>query len=101
MPIRWGFLHRVNFVVPWRPTRGRRATMRKVNTICLVSCVGGKRPTPSPARDLYQSDWFPKARCYVEAIGCAWFILSAKHGLIHPDDVISPYEQTLTTMGMA
>jgi len=74
--------------------------MERVETICLVSCVGGKRAIPSPARDLYQSTWFTKARKYVDAIGCHWFILSAGHGLIHPDDVIPPYEQTLNRMGV-
>lgn len=74
--------------------------MEKVETVCLVSCVGGKRAIPSPARDLYQSAWFTKARRYVEAIGCPWFILSARHGLIHPEHVIPPYEQTLNRMGV-
>jgi len=27
-----------------------------------------------------------------------WFILSAKHGLLSPDDVIEPYEKTLNRM---
>jgi hypothetical protein len=75
--------------------------MEKVKTVCLVSCVSAKRTAPAPAKDLYQSDWFIKARRYVEAIGCPWFILSAKHGLISPDEVIPPYEQTLNTMGVS
>jgi hypothetical protein len=40
-------------------------------TVYLVSYVGKKRSTPSRARDLYTSDWFVKARHYVE--GTAWF----------------------------
>lgn len=28
----------------------------------------------------------------------SWYILSALHGLVAPDDVIEPYEQTLATM---
>lgn len=28
-----------------------------------------------------------------------WFVLSAKHGLLCPDDVIEPYETTLNEMG--
>jgi hypothetical protein len=73
----------------------------RVETICLVSCVGAKRTTAAPAKALYQSDWFIKARAYAEAISQRWFILSAKHGLVHPDDVIAPYEQTLNTMDIA
>ena len=35
-------------------------------TVYLVSCVGQKRSNPSPAKDLYTSTWFRKARMYVE-----------------------------------
>ncbi len=34
----------------------------------------------------------------MEAIGVPWFILSAEHGLLHPDDVIPPYNKTLNWM---
>jgi hypothetical protein len=30
-----------------------------------------------------------------------WFILSAKHGLLHPDQVIEPYDLTLKAMSRA
>lgn len=71
------------------------------STVYLVSCVSKKRASPSLAKDLYLSDWFLKARRYVEATGCPWFILSAKYGLVHPDQQLAPYEQTLNTMGIA
>ena len=67
-------------------------------TVHLVSCVGLKRSEPSAAKDLYVSDWFKKARMYVEAAGGRWFILSAEHGLVEPDTKIAPYEKTLNTM---
>ncbi len=35
-------------------------------TVYLVSCVKEKRATRSPAKDLYTSPWFRKAREYVE-----------------------------------
>ncbi len=57
-----------------------------------------KRSSTAPAKDLYLSDWFIKARNFVEARGCPWFILSAEHGLIAPDDILDPYEKTLNTM---
>jgi hypothetical protein len=46
---------------------------------------------------LYVSDWFHKARRFAEVSGCPWYVLSAKHGLVAPDQVIAPYEQTLNT----
>ena len=67
----------------------------------LLSCVGQKRSVPTPARDLYTSSWFCKARSFAERTGQPWFVLSAKHGLVHPDAVISPYDLTLNVMPVA
>ncbi len=69
-----------------------------MNTIVLVSCVSKKRTVPSPAQDLYLSDWFLKASAYAKKVGDQWFILSAKYGLLAPDKVIEPYNVTLKTM---
>lgn len=67
--------------------------------IYLVACVAGKRDHSALARDLYTSPWFTKARAYIERQGAEWFILSAEHGLISPDQVIAPYDRTLSKMG--
>jgi hypothetical protein len=68
-------------------------------TSILVSCVGEKLGFPAPARRLYRSDWFVKAAIYAETHrakhGSEWWILSAKHGLVDPDEVIEPYNETL------
>ena len=69
--------------------------------VYLVSCVSKKREQACPARDLYISDWFVKARRYAENSGCRWFILSAKYGLVLPDQMIAPYERTLNTTPIA
>jgi len=69
-------------------------------TIVLISCVGEKALEPMPAQDLYQSDWFKKARKYAEQNGDRWFILSALHGLLDPDHLIYPYEKTLNKMSV-
>ena len=69
-------------------------------TIYLVSCVSRKRATPHRAKDLYISDWFLKARAYVEDTHSPWFILSAEYGLVPPDKVLAPYERTLNKMGV-
>lgn len=78
-------------------TKGEHA-LRSAN-LCLVSCVSKKLPYPAPAKDLYVSDWFKKARAFVEAQGSPWFILSAEYGLLHTDAVTAPYEKTLNKMG--
>ena len=69
--------------------------------IQIVSCVGQKQPVPAPAKDLYISPWFRKARAYANSTGWPWFVLSAKHGLVHPDEVIAPYDLTLNRMPVA
>jgi hypothetical protein len=73
----------------------------KDRTIYLVSCVSQKRAASASAKDLYVSEWFNRARAYLEATGCPWFILSAKYGLVAPNEIIAPYEQTLNHMGIA
>ena len=67
-------------------------------TIVLVACAKGKRAEPAVAHDLYTSDWFCKARAYAESASDRWYILSAKHGLVEPDQVIAPYERTMRDM---
>lgn len=69
--------------------------------IALVSCVNKKAAEPQPAADLYQSAWFKKASAYAKQISDRWFILSAKHGLILPGEVIKPYDETLNNMKAA
>ncbi|ACB69111.1 conserved hypothetical protein (plasmid) [Burkholderia ambifaria MC40-6] len=67
----------------------------------LISCVAKKRDRAVPAKDLYVSEWFCKAREYVESRSGIWYILSAKLGLVAPDQVVEPYDQTLNRMPIA
>jgi len=67
-------------------------------TIFLVACVKTKQPRPMAASGLYTSEWFRRARTFVETTGCPWYILSAEYGLLYPDDVVAPYERTLKQM---
>lgn len=67
-------------------------------TIALVSCGKSKLPHAAPACNLYTGQLFRAARAYIEAQGWQWWILSAKHGLLHPGAIITPYDVTLTVM---
>lgn len=69
-----------------------------LRTVYLISCVSRKRATSSRARELYTSNWFLKARDYIESTRSPWFILSAEHGLVSPDLILAPYERTLNAM---
>ena len=68
--------------------------------LVLVSCVKSKLPHAAPARELYDSVWFNKARSIVEASGARWMILSAYHGLVEPRALIDTYEFTLNGLGI-
>lgn len=84
------------------PQHPSATLLRDMDTeLYLVSCVKTKGPGPAPAKDLYTSAWFRKARAYVEKKARPWRILSAQYGLVHPERVIRPYEQTLKTMPVA
>src|SRR3954449_3905457 len=61
----------------------------------LVGCVKSKRTTPALARHLYTSALFDGRRRWVEQTCDRWFVLSALHGLVGPDEVLAPYDTTL------
>ena len=71
-----------------------------MSCVFLVSCVSRKKNVPLAAKELYDSAWFQKARMYVESTGSPWFILSAKYGVVDPEAVIEPYDETLNTMSV-
>jgi hypothetical protein len=66
--------------------------------IVLVSCVNEKKTSACPAKFLYVSPWFKKAALYADQVGDEWYILSAKYRLVHPDQILEPYNKTLKTM---
>lgn len=66
--------------------------------IGLVGCVKEKRRTAAAARELYTSPLFAGRRRAVERSCDQWFVLSALHGLIDPEQRVEPYDVTLNTM---
>jgi hypothetical protein len=63
--------------------------------ILLVTCVKTKASSPRAAKDLYTSTLFKLERAHAERAGVPWFILSAEHGLVAPDEWLDPYERYL------
>jgi hypothetical protein len=61
----------------------------------LVGCVKSKRAVPSGAADLYTSPLFRRRRAYADSRGLPWFVISAEHGLLHPADLVAPYDRAL------
>lgn len=63
--------------------------------IALVGCGSQKFSSPRQARRLYTSTYFKKKRRYAELGAEQWYILSAKHGLVGPQEVVSPYDVSI------
>jgi hypothetical protein len=65
-----------------------------IERIIIAQCTASKRDERARAGDIYdESDYFRKQREYARDRGDLWFIQSAKHGLLHPDQKIEPYNQ--------
>ena len=67
-------------------------------TIGLVACAATKATSAQPARLLYRSPLFRAASSYAAAVYDYWFVLSARHYLVHPDEELEPYDATLNRM---
>lgn len=61
----------------------------------LVSCCKTKLPQAAEARDLYQGTLFKLSVSWLLGRVDDWAILSAKHGVLLPWEMVEPYEQTL------
>jgi hypothetical protein len=66
--------------------------------VLLLGSVKLKASSPQMARDLYVSDLFGKRRGYADQRGLPWFVLSAKHGLLRPDELVAPYDVELKAL---
>lgn len=66
----------------------------------LIACGAAKGTASSVAADLYRGGLFRACRAYVEAVCDEWAILSARYGLVRPDDVIEPYNVGLRDLSM-
>jgi len=63
--------------------------------IGLVACSATKAPEARPASQLYRGQLHRLALDYARFTCDEVFILSARHGLVHLDDVLEPYDSHL------
>ena len=71
----------------------------RLKTLGLISCIKSKQSYPCKASEMYQaSDLFRKAYSYATKNYDFVAILSAKYGLLFPDDKIDSYDLTLNDM---
>lgn len=66
--------------------------------IILVASMGRQAGQVSPAKDFFLSPWFRRARAYAESSGQVWFILTATHGLLDPEEEVSPFSASFYAM---
>lgn len=66
--------------------------------LILVPCSSQKAEERCQSQDLYTSQYFKSCRAYAEAYAYKWFILSAKYGIIAPDQQIDPYDLKLSSL---
>jgi hypothetical protein len=71
---------------------GLTAAASAASDIVLVGCSGSKADGPARAAELFTGAAFRKARDLAIATGKPWYVISAKFGLLHPDEVIAPYD---------
>ena len=69
--------------------------------VAVVGCGAKKAETPTCASRMYTSGFFSLKREYAEAVCDDWYILSAEHGILEPDDVIEPYDTKITDLTKA
>src|SRR5258708_10435270 len=84
------------------PTGSTRPSAERANAdLILVGCVKTKRQVPSAAADLFASPLFAGRRRYAVTSGRPWYILSAKFGLLAPEDVIGAYDVYLADQDLS
>ncbi|MGY2001713.1 DUF6884 domain-containing protein [Blastococcus sp. SYSU DS1024] len=71
---------------------GGSATADPVAEVVLVGCSGSKATGSAPAAELFTGAAFRKARDLAVRCGRPWYVLSAKFGLLHPEEVVAPYD---------
>ncbi|MEM2111076.1 MAG: tRNA-guanine transglycosylase DpdA, partial [Candidatus Bathyarchaeia archaeon] len=68
-----------------------------VITECTKKKIGYTNSTKRVAKEMYQGRLFKLVKAYCQAMEFDYVIISAKHGLIFPNDVIEGYEKFLKT----
>jgi len=79
----------------------KRETGKIPNRLVIISCGKSKNKGPKClAKEAYNGQSFLLKRKYAELSGHPWLILSAKYGLLRPDEEINPnYDMTVSTKG--
>ena len=70
-------------------------SLTRTGRIVLIGSSGATAAAPDAAGRLFGSVGFARAREHAVHSRLPWFVLSAKHGLLEPEDVVAPYDLEL------
>lgn len=70
----------------------------EIPDVILLGSVGERVNVPAPAKEVFRDVSFQLSRLDSELSGSEWFVLSAEHGLVAPNEWISPDSRTLADM---
>ncbi|MCF2140543.1 MAG: hypothetical protein K9W44_10865 [Candidatus Lokiarchaeota archaeon] len=76
---------------------GIETPIKNDEILVILSCTKKKLNHPAPASELYQGDVFKKAHIWVTQHKFNELIVSAKYGLVEPDEILEPYDKQLKT----
>jgi hypothetical protein len=97
-------LHRVDrgLYLRYRPagTGNRALENARSGQVVLLGSSGEMATAPCAAAELFQSPGFVAAREQAIRSGDRWFVLSARHGLLDPGEVVTPFEAQLGDAGL-
>lgn len=69
-----------------------------MKTLAIISCGAKKKSIPSKAVDLYEGVLFKAALSFVKRNTLNFVIISAKHAILKPEQVVAPYEMRIDQM---
>lgn len=82
----------------WSRSDDTTKPSQPVSDIILLGSVGERVNVPAPAKEVYRDVAFQLSRLDAELSGSEWFVLSAEHGLMAPNEWMSPDSRTLADM---
>ncbi len=65
--------------------------------LAIISCSKSKLAGPQRVRELYTGDTFKLAVKAAEVLAERWVVISARHGVLHPEDIIESYDESVMT----
>src|SRR5689334_6614888 len=76
----------------------RLSRLGRAVRVGLDGCAKSKRDQATKCRELYTSPLFVASLAHAERVSDEVYIISAVHGLLGPDEIISPYDRSLREM---